>query len=187
MGGRGGVGLKEYGWVRQPAAVLCWLAGRVANYTALLLATVLLPICPCGANHCLSARLWLQVLVVAIGLCESYRVSLGWATPTGTGFNNVSHIAMFVSECCPHGLALYRLLALVLPLLPLSVIGGKAGSSPMRRCSPRFFIHSCSTPHKRTTKLIILVACHALPAAAEGGLPARQPVLRPPGPAEGQV
>ena len=27
--------------------------------------------------------------MLAIGLAESYRVSAGWATPTGTGFNNL--------------------------------------------------------------------------------------------------
>lgn len=30
-----------------------------------------------------------EPLLIAIGLAESYRVSLGWATPTGTGFNNL--------------------------------------------------------------------------------------------------
>lgn len=28
-----------------------------------------------------------EPLLIAIGLAESYRVSVGWATPTGTGFN----------------------------------------------------------------------------------------------------
>ena len=28
-------------------------------------------------------------MVIAIGLAETYRVSLGWATPTGNGFNNL--------------------------------------------------------------------------------------------------
>lgn len=28
-----------------------------------------------------------EPLLIAIGLAESYRVSLGWATPTSTGFN----------------------------------------------------------------------------------------------------
>jgi light-harvesting complex I chlorophyll a/b binding protein 1 len=27
--------------------------------------------------------------VLAIGLCEAYRVGKGWATPTGNGFNNL--------------------------------------------------------------------------------------------------
>jgi len=30
-----------------------------------------------------------EPLLIAIGLAESYRVSLGWATPTGEGFNSV--------------------------------------------------------------------------------------------------
>ena len=30
-----------------------------------------------------------EPLILAIGLCESYRVALGWATPTGEGFNAV--------------------------------------------------------------------------------------------------
>jgi len=30
-----------------------------------------------------------EPLLIAIGLAESYRVSLGWATPTGTGFNTL--------------------------------------------------------------------------------------------------
>jgi len=30
-----------------------------------------------------------EVLVLAIGICESYRVAVGWATPTGTGFNQL--------------------------------------------------------------------------------------------------
>ena len=33
--------------------------------------------------------LFWEALVIAIGLAESYRVSLGWATPTGNGFNNL--------------------------------------------------------------------------------------------------
>ena len=28
-----------------------------------------------------------EPLVLAIGLCEAWRVAVGWATPTGTGFN----------------------------------------------------------------------------------------------------
>ncbi len=31
--------------------------------------------------------LFWEVLVLAIGLAETYRVSVAWATPTGTGFN----------------------------------------------------------------------------------------------------
>jgi light-harvesting complex I chlorophyll a/b binding protein 1 len=27
--------------------------------------------------------------VLAIGLCESYRVACGWASPTGEGFNSL--------------------------------------------------------------------------------------------------
>jgi len=30
-----------------------------------------------------------EPLLIAIGLAESYRVSLGWATPTSTGFNSL--------------------------------------------------------------------------------------------------
>jgi light-harvesting complex I chlorophyll a/b binding protein 1 len=30
-----------------------------------------------------------EPLILAIGLCESYRVALGWASPTGNGFNSV--------------------------------------------------------------------------------------------------
>jgi light-harvesting complex I chlorophyll a/b binding protein 1 len=30
-----------------------------------------------------------EPLIVAIGLCESYRVGLGWSTPTGNRFNTV--------------------------------------------------------------------------------------------------
>jgi light-harvesting complex I chlorophyll a/b binding protein 1 len=30
-----------------------------------------------------------EPLILAIGLCESYRVGLGWATPTGEGFNSL--------------------------------------------------------------------------------------------------
>jgi hypothetical protein len=30
-----------------------------------------------------------EPLVLAIGLAESWRVAVGWATPTGTGFNSV--------------------------------------------------------------------------------------------------
>lgn len=30
-----------------------------------------------------------EPLLIAIGLCESYRVSLGWATPTGNQFNSL--------------------------------------------------------------------------------------------------
>jgi light-harvesting complex I chlorophyll a/b binding protein 1 len=30
-----------------------------------------------------------EPLILAIGLCESYRVALGWATPTGEGFNSL--------------------------------------------------------------------------------------------------
>jgi light-harvesting complex I chlorophyll a/b binding protein 1 len=30
-----------------------------------------------------------EPLLLAIGLCESYRVALGWASPTGNGFNSV--------------------------------------------------------------------------------------------------
>jgi len=33
--------------------------------------------------------LFWEALVIAIGLAESYRVSVGWATPTGNGFNNL--------------------------------------------------------------------------------------------------
>lgn len=30
-----------------------------------------------------------EPLLLAIGLAESYRVALGWATPTGNGFNSL--------------------------------------------------------------------------------------------------
>jgi len=30
-----------------------------------------------------------EPLILAIGLCESYRVALGWSTPTGEGFNSL--------------------------------------------------------------------------------------------------
>jgi hypothetical protein len=30
-----------------------------------------------------------EPLLIVIGICESYRVSLAWATPTGTGFNSL--------------------------------------------------------------------------------------------------
>lgn len=30
-----------------------------------------------------------EPLVLAIGLCESYRVACGWASPTGEGFNSL--------------------------------------------------------------------------------------------------
>lgn len=33
--------------------------------------------------------LFWETLVLAIGLAETWRVSVGWATPTGTGFNNL--------------------------------------------------------------------------------------------------
>lgn len=33
--------------------------------------------------------LFWEALVLVIGLAETYRVSLGWATPTGNGFNNL--------------------------------------------------------------------------------------------------
>jgi len=33
--------------------------------------------------------LFWETLVLAIGLAETYRVSVGWATPTGKGFNNL--------------------------------------------------------------------------------------------------
>lgn len=36
-----------------------------------------------------SRPLFWEILVVAIGLAESYRVSTGWATPKGQGFNNL--------------------------------------------------------------------------------------------------
>ncbi len=30
-----------------------------------------------------------EPLLIAIGIAESYRVAVGWATPTGTGFNSL--------------------------------------------------------------------------------------------------
>ena len=30
-----------------------------------------------------------EPLLIAIGVAESYRVAVGWATPTGTGFNSL--------------------------------------------------------------------------------------------------
>jgi hypothetical protein len=37
---------------------------------------------------CWSVLQW-EPLVLVIGLCESYRVACGWATPTGEGFNSL--------------------------------------------------------------------------------------------------
>ena len=35
-----------------------------------------------------SLRFW-EPLLIAIGLAESYRTSVGWAAPKGTGFNKL--------------------------------------------------------------------------------------------------
>lgn len=40
------------------------------------------------APSCTSSKQW-EPLVLAIGLCESYRVACGWASPTGEGFNSL--------------------------------------------------------------------------------------------------
>jgi len=41
-------------------------------------------------NHFQQVRqgFW-EPLLIVIGICETYRVALGWATPTGNGFNNL--------------------------------------------------------------------------------------------------
>ncbi len=47
--------------------------------------------------------LFWESLVLAIGLAESFRVAVGWAVPTGNGFNNLkvgSRCAYFIVFSC---------------------------------------------------------------------------------------
>lgn len=45
--------------------------------------------CVTSCGYVCSSVLQWEPLVLAIGLCESYRVACGWATPTGEGFNSL--------------------------------------------------------------------------------------------------